>query len=57
MCSGIYILVPSNLRFENSVILYGSKTSSLLNQRKSLFENSVILYGSKTSPFVSMSQN
>ena len=36
--------------FENSVILYGSKTKSLNTLLRSTFENSVILYGSKTIP-------
>ncbi len=34
--------------FENSVILYGSKTNPIIINRNFMFENSVILYGSKT---------
>ena len=37
-----------NLRFESSVISYGSKTSSLTEIDNPLFESSVISYGSKT---------
>ncbi len=38
----------SNLRFENGVILYGSKTTGFDDSSINMFENGVILYGSKT---------
>ena len=37
-----------NLRFESSVISYGSKTQIMILQLHYLFESSVISYGSKT---------
>ena len=37
-----------NLRFESSVILYGSQTHALIAQADGAFESSVILYGSQT---------
>ena len=37
-----------NLRFESSVISYGSKTLDYTNLVYKLFESSVISYGSKT---------
>ena len=40
----------SNLRFESSVILNGSKTNATTGQQKPQFESSVILNGSKTYP-------
>ena len=38
----------TNLRFESSVILEGSKTKSIARDASALFESSVILEGSKT---------
>ena len=40
----------TNLRFESSVILEGSKTVYYFVNRTSKFESSVILEGSKTHP-------
>ena len=37
------------VRFESSVILYGSKTLKDLERKEIMFESSVILYGSKTA--------
>ena len=37
-----------NLRFESSVISYGSKTLYICQFADSVFESSVISYGSKT---------
>ncbi len=37
-----------NLRFESSIISYGSKTSTVVTLKDSSFESSVISYGSKT---------
>ena len=37
-----------NLRFESSVISFGSKTKSLISSVSGLFESSVISFGSKT---------
>ena len=37
-----------NLRFESSVISYGSKTEQGKSEEVSKFESSVISYGSKT---------
>ena len=37
-----------NLRFESSVISYGSKTPHNLEESLTSFESSVISYGSKT---------
>ena len=37
-----------NLRFENSVISFGSKTRRFTIRRGFMFENSVISFGSKT---------
>ncbi len=42
----------SETLFENSVVLYGSKTESDTRQHGSQFENSVVLYGSKTIRFL-----
>ncbi len=41
-------VIISDLRFESSVILYGSKTLHVTNRGFFTFESSVILYGSKT---------
>ena len=38
-----------NLRFESSVILWGSKTCTIERQVEAWFESSVILWGSKTA--------
>ena len=38
-----------NLRFESSVILWGSKTNKVTISGMGLFESSVILWGSKTA--------
>ena len=37
-----------NLRFESSVISYGSKTAIVADMHDNRFESSVISYGSKT---------
>ena len=48
-CSGIVTRPYINLRFESSVILYGSKTLGSVASAMQTFESSVILYGSKTA--------
>ena len=50
MCSGIYTLIGSlfwDLRFESSVILYGSQATPYEATQMQRFESSVILYGSQ----------
>ncbi len=50
-CSGHYTwyqIIIFDLRFESSVISYGSKTLSGRTPSISAFESSVISYGSKT---------
>ena len=58
MCSGIYTLIGSlfwDLRFESSVILYGSQAQSHVPRLVCLFESSVILYGSQAFPDADLS--
>ena len=40
--------VAKILKFESSVILYGSQTSAVKEVKQIRFESSVILYGSQT---------
>ena len=50
-CSGHYTwyqIIIFDLRFESSVISYGSKTLFEVSVPESVFESSVISYGSKT---------
>lgn len=44
--TGVVVAFIFKLRFESSVISYGSQTSTLSSVTNPLFESSVILYGS-----------
>ena len=51
-CSGIFLFARLNfasLRFESSVISYGSETVRHWKACRDVFESSVISYGSETS--------
>ena len=50
-CSGHLILARSiyDLRFESSVISYGSEAMSKENDKATMFESSVISYGSEAN--------
>ena len=45
------------LKFESSVISYGSKTVTSLAKKSLVFESSVISYGSKTATFFNVVLN
>ena len=46
--TGVVVAFIFKLRFESSVISYGSQTKYLENVAKGMFESSVISYGSQT---------